>query len=175
MDSESPASDPSDPAPRAGPEIRAPGSEPAARTSPRPAPSPRPRHAWPGKLLVALLALGGLGALGVAAWSMVAPPAGTVRMFGLRTGGWLLASVLPRLLMAVFGGVLLAVGWGVTTWRRWAWWASIVLVALFGTGFTAQLLAPLWHGEPASVLDFYALLYVACVPYLLRNRRHFHR
>jgi len=121
------------------------------------------------------MALGGLGAVGVAAWSLFAPPPGTVRMFGFRAGGWILGALVPRVLMAAFGGVLLAVGWGVLTWRRWAWSAALALVGLFGVGFLAQLLAPLWDGAPASVLDFYALLYVVCVPYLIRNRRFFRR
>ena len=136
---------------------------------------PRPAHAWPGKLLVALAALGGLAAVGVAAWSLFEPPPGTVRMFGLRAGGWMLEAWLPRVAMTAFGAVLLAVGWGVVGWRRWAWWASLGLAALFGLGFLAQLLAPLWHGAPASVLDVYALLYVVCVPYLVRHRRFFRR
>jgi hypothetical protein len=135
----------------------------------------RPGHAWPGKLLVALLALGGLGAFLAAGWSVFGPSPGTVRMFGLRAGGWVLSDLLPRLLMIVFGGLLLATGWGVVTWRRWAWWAALGLITLFGLGFLAQLLAPLWNGAPASVLDFYALLYIVCAPYLVRNRRFFRR
>jgi hypothetical protein len=140
-----------------------------------PDPDRSPVHAWPGKLLVALMALGGLAALFASAWSLFGPPPGTVRMFGLRAGGWVLSAPVPRIAMALFGGGLLVAGWGVVTWRAWAWWAAVGFAALFGLGFLAQLLAPLWGGAPASVLDFYALLYVVCLPYLFRNRRFFER
>jgi hypothetical protein len=134
-----------------------------------------PAHAWPGKLLVALMALGGFGALFASLWSLLGTPPGTVRMFGLRATGWVLSALLPRLAMVVFGLGLLSSAWGVVTWRRWSWWAALGLTVLFGLGFLAQLAAPLWGGAGASVLDFYALLYVVCLPYLFRNRRFFRR
>ncbi len=132
-----------------------------------------PTHAWPGKLLVAVMALGGLGALLAAVWSLFGPPPGTVRMFGLRGRGWMLTAFIPRLAMAAFGTALLVSSWGLVAWRRWAWWSSVGFAALFGLGFLAQLLAPMWGGAPASALDLYALLYVVCLPYLIRNRRFF--
>lgn len=134
-----------------------------------------PAHPWPGKLLVTLMALGGLAALFASAWSLFGPPPGTVRMFGLRAGGWVLSAPVPRLAMALFGGLLLAAAWGLATWRAWGWWAAVGLATLFGLGFVVELLAPVWGGGHASVLDFYGLLYVVCLPYLFRNRRFFAR
>jgi hypothetical protein len=77
--------------------------------------------------------------------------------------------------MALFGVSLGVAAWGLFTWRTWAWWAAVGVAILFGLGFLVELLAPVWGGGRASVLDFYGLLYVVCLPYLFRNRRFFQR
>lgn len=123
-------------------------------------------HGWPGWVLVA--ALGSFGAMLVAlgAAEAIVPPA-------LRpVTGADPSDPAGRGLLVLAGLCLVAVGWGVVHFRRWAWWGAVAAGLLVAwPAVDGLFVQPLSGGTPR--IPVFELAVALCLPYLWVRRREF--
>lgn len=123
------------------------------------------RRGWAQLTLVLVLSAVGLMALGAALLGAYEPPP------PVRIAGVLLHDATIRVLLAFAGLGLLGVSVGVWRFRRWGWYAAV----LIGVYALYQLLSAALARESGALVhvDLLALLVVACLPRLWLRRRRF--